>query len=411
MQLTKQRKKSGKAAIDNAIHEAMGTAGTDFQTRDALERLLRHVRSTTALLRPQWGGGRIETGGIQLIVKGLLAVAFHHADWLRFVEDWIPTDNSPVTQFGSLALHLFSRYPVPAFMTSVWFRDRYAESVRQQGWYKHIALGRNIRTADLPIPFTKMMAHHFVQAPHHFTVEAALRWGQICGLGGSEGLARAVAATRLGRSFEHEEFWKTVLQFFVNEPTLDLVHIGPIVDYLNNQRFVPQELLIEEGELDRRGPPQPSLTMKGRTKRSLLRQVEEWHKRLRHRPKAVPVYWKRSDIGEFLYTERDGRVHEPPRKWTIRELLSSGELYQEGLAMQHCVAVYVPACARRASSIWSMRFENEARRYRVMTIEVDMKRRMVCQARHRRNASPSSKARNILNRWARQEGLTISDYL
>jgi hypothetical protein len=74
-----------------------------------------------------------------------------------------------------------------------------------------------------------MMAHHFMLAPDHFTVEAALRFGQVRGLGGSEVLAGAVAATRLGRSFEHDEFWRSVLQFFVNEPTIDPIHIGPIL--------------------------------------------------------------------------------------------------------------------------------------------------------------------------------------
>ena len=160
-------------------------------------------------------------------------------------------------QFGSLALHLFARYPVPAFMTSVWLRGQDAEFVRQRSWYKHIGLGRNIRTADLPLPYTKMMAHRSLQAPDHFTVEMALRWGQVRGLGGSEVLARAVSGTRLGRSFEHEDFWQTVVHFFVNEWSLDLVHVGPIVDYLNDQRFVPQDIFIEEGELGQPGPPQP----------------------------------------------------------------------------------------------------------------------------------------------------------
>ena len=99
--------------------------------------------------------------------------------------------------------------------------------IRHQGWYKHIGLGRNIRTADLPLPYTKRMAHLFLQAPDHFTVEMALRWGQVRGLGGSEVLASAVAATRLGRSFEHEDFWQTVLHFFVNEPMLDPVARRP----------------------------------------------------------------------------------------------------------------------------------------------------------------------------------------
>lgn len=296
-------------------------------------------------------------------------------------------------------------------MTSVWLRDRGDESVRQQGWYKHVGLGRNIRTADLPLPYTKRMAHLFLQAPDHYTVEMALRWGQVRGLGGSDLLASAVAASRLGRSFENEEFWQTVLHFFVNEPKLDPLHVGPIVDYLNDQRFVPQDTFTEEGELGQGGAAQPDLTMKGRTQRSLLRQVEEWHKRLRQRPKATPVHWNRSDIGEFQFVEKEGSDHEPPRIWTIRELLSSGELYREGLAMQHCVGSYVRACAGRTTSIWSMRFDHQMRRHRVMTIEVDLTRRVIWQARRQRNARPSGKAREILERWARQERLAIPEYL
>lgn len=221
----------------------------------------------------------------------------------------------------------------------------------------------------------------------------------------------AVSGTRLGRSFEHEDFWQTVIHFFVNEPSLDLVHVGPIVDYLNDQRFVPQQDFIEEGELGQSEPPQPHLAMKGRTLRSLLRQLEEWHKRLRQRPRAKPVHWERSEIGEFHCIEKDAQDQEPPRTWTIRELLSSGELYREGLAMQHCVAVYLRACTGRASSIWSMKYENRERRHRVMTIEVDMKRRMICQARRKRNARPNGKVRQIMEWWARQERLTIAEYV
>jgi PcfJ-like protein len=79
--------------------------------------------------------------------------------------------------------------------------------------------------------------------------------------------------------------------------------------------------------------------------------------------------------------------------------------------MQHCVASYVRACAGRSSSIWSMRFENPVRRDGVMTIEVDMKNRTICQARRRRNVRPNGKAREILERRARQEKQAIAGYL
>ena len=347
-----QRKNWAKAAIDPVMREAIQVARSHSRTREAFEHLLQHVRKRSSLLRLPRFGGRIETGGILQIIDGLLAIASHQTDWLRSVEDWTPIGANPWPQFASLARHLFEEYPVPAFMTWVWLRGQDTDSVKQQNWYKHIGRGRNIRTAGLPLPYTKRMVHLFLQAPGHFTVEMALRSAQQ-GLGGYEILANAVAATRLGRSFEHEDFWQTVLHFFVNEPMLDAFHVGPIVDYLNNQRFVPQGMLAEEGELGQ-GPPQPNLTMKGRTQRSILRQVEEWHKRLRHPPKVKPIHWKRSDIGEFHCVEKERRDQDLPRTWTIRELLSSGELYREGLAMQHCVVSYVRACAGRVSSIWSM---------------------------------------------------------
>src|SRR5262249_49909715 len=153
-------------------------------------------------------------------------------------------------------------------------------AVQQQEWFVHVGRGQNIRTADLPLPYTKRMAHYFMQAPAGLTVEAALRWGQIHGLGGSERLARAVIGTRLGASFRHDDFWITVLRFFIANPMLDLAHVGPIVDYIEEQRFVSQSVLVAPGVVERGGPAQPNFTMKGRTPTSLLRQVEAWDRTL-----------------------------------------------------------------------------------------------------------------------------------
>jgi hypothetical protein len=270
-------------------------------------------------------------------------------------------------------------------------------------------MGRNIRTADIPLPLTKRMAHEFVRAPDHYAVDMALRWGQVRGLGGSKELARAIVATRLGRSFGQEEFWRTVVHFFVNHPELDFTHVAPIVEYLHGQRFVAEEALVEEGALSV-DPPQPNLSMKGRTPRSLLRQLAEWQARLRRLPRVVESRWSRSGIGEFRRVEPDGS-RPGGSCWTIRELLSSGELYREGLAMRHCVARYAAsyarACARRETSIWSMRWEDSQRRYRVMTIEVHPGTRTILQARCHGDTRSDARRRAVLEQWARQEGLRI----
>jgi hypothetical protein len=153
-------------------------------------------------------------------------------------------------------------------------------------------------------------------------------------------------------------------------------------------------------------PPQPNLSMKGRTPRSLLRQLGEWHAWLRQQERVRSFRWGPSGIGEFRWVESEqGRPGY--RCWTIRELLSSGALHREGAAMRHCVATFARACARRETSIWSMRFEVPGRRYRALTIEVDPRTRTIWQARRHHDAMPTEKHRRILERWARQEGLKI----
>jgi hypothetical protein len=402
MLTARTRKNAANAAIDRAVREALAAAGKVGRTRTSFELLLRRARRSDLFDRGSVGG-RSGATGCGEIIAGLLALASYHKAWMRPVEEWEPFGTSPLPRFSSLAWHLLASYPVPHFMTPVWFEGRSVEARRRQGWYLHIGSGRNIRTADLPLRYTKKMSHEFLQAPDHFTVEAALRWGQVRGLGGLKELALTISATRLGRSFESEDFWATVVHFFVNHPELDLAQVGPVVDYLHHQRFIPEEVFLDDGlrvELD---PAQPNLSMKGRTPRSLLRQVGEWHARLKRPRKSPLLTWRPSGIGECRHVERD--ASEGLRCWTIRELTSSEELRREGEAMRHCVASYAGDCARRETSIWSMRFENDERRFRIMTIEVDLATRTICQARRRGNASPNEKALGVMNLWAEREGL------
>ena len=118
---------------------------------------------------------------------------------------------------------------------------------------------------------------------------------------------------------------------------------------------------------------------------------------------VATLSWKPSGIGAFRHVERED--DEGLRCWTIRELTSGEQLRREGAAMRHCVASYAGSCARRTTSIWSMRFEGGGRRFRVMTIEVDPATRTIRQARRRGNAPPNDKALGVLRRWAGREGL------
>ena len=93
-------------------------------------------------------------------------------------------------------------------------------------------------------------------------------------LGGDARLTEAFVATQLGRAFEHDDFWVTVIRFFIANPLLDRCHVGPIVDYLQHQRFEASVLLVAPGVRERQ--PQPNLSMHGRAADALLRQVKRW---------------------------------------------------------------------------------------------------------------------------------------
>src|SRR5262249_50061155 len=198
----------------------------------------------------------------------------------------------------------------------------------------------------LPLRFTKAMSLLFSQAPDHYTVFAALRWAQVQGLGGNEELARAIIATRLGKTFTDEEFWETVLHFFINHPRLDLAHVGPIVDFLQAQKFTVTEGVSVDGVLGPQPPPQPGYTMKGRTVASVLRQVEEWHRLLGCDAYRPELSWRPSPFKEFKLIG-GSEVLRNMRVWTIRELLTSRELFLEGRVMRHCVATYAVQCAKK----------------------------------------------------------------
>lgn len=401
------RKHSAHSAIDRAVRAALASKdGRHPRIASSFHRLLRHVRRRSALLRSTRAEARIDAAELSRIVEGLLALASHDLIWIREPEAWEPDVGNPYPQFSSLASHLLAAYTVPTFMTSVWFKGQDAGARRQQGWFAHMGQGRNIRTAELPLPLTKRMAHHFLLAPDHLTVEQALRWGQTRGLGGSKPLALAVAASRLGQSFGAEEFWGTVVQFFANHPDLDVTQVALIVDYLHHQKFVADEVLVDEGAFLGMGPAQPNLSMKGRTPRSLLRLVREWRAGLTAPKQRVGVDWQPSGIGGLRYVEREAA--EGLRCWTIRELVCGEALRQEGAAMRHCVASYAGACARRQTSIWSLRFEDGERRFRVMTIEVNPITRTIRQARRHRNAPPNAKALGITKLWAEREGLRLA---
>jgi hypothetical protein len=380
----------------------------DKEQRDALRRLVTICSGRLDLLSSRGVVGGLGQSDENTWLGGLVAVARLHSHWIRPLEEWTTRTKNDRRRFASLVRHLFAIWPVPTFMDTAWFKRDTDGGGRQQRWFVHLGAGQNIRTADVPIELTKRMAHHFMSAQEYLSIEAALRWGQISGLGGYARLFEAVVGTRLGTHFDNDDFWITVLRFFVANPMLDPAQIGPIVDYIHHQRFEPEER-IGVVAAQAAAPAQPQFSMKGRTAASLLRQVETWHRQLA-RSAQYPIEWRPCGIPSFAFVEGSERS-QSNKRWTIREILSSKALTEEGRAMRHCVGSYARSCAKGACSIWSLQVKDRDGARRVLTVEVRLPGKLICQARGKFNVRASEKELQVLQRWASQAALQIATYL
>ena len=341
-------------------------------------------------------------------IDGVAALARHS-------EDWVPPSHNPRKQFHHLACHLLAPYDVPTFMDAAFFTSQMPEAGLHQAWFKYIGSGKNIRTADLPVALNKKSAHCFLAAPADLSIAHALRWGQVLGQGGSPALARAVIGTRLGQSFENEDFWSTAILFFVNNPMLDPAHVGPIVDFIYDQKYVPQQIVLPGGGVEQRPPAQPNFSMKSRSIPKLLRQVDEWHEALARqvlppdaeaepdraggkKSRVRPVSWGASSIGEFEQKQEDKQLGET-LTWSIKELLSQPRTGGRGPRNGPLVYTYAKSCRNGSTSIWSLGVEDgKGHRHRILTIAVDPRTRAITQIRGRYNVLPSAKSKKNLER-------------
>lgn len=388
----------GELASDDLVTDVAREIFTGFEgaeNRDQLLQVLQQMEGRSKLLKSTRH------------VKGLVALSKEREKWIKPLEEWQPDTHNPDRQFSSLARHLWACYDVPLFMDSAWFHNNRT----QQEWFMHIGSGNNIRTAaNLPVPLTKMMAHYFLEAPESYSINAAFRWAQVHGLGGNQNLADALLETRIVNDFRENDFWLSVLRFFIRNPMLDTVHVNPIIDYIWNRKYENRIVFVDAGVAEELGPEQPNFTMRGRSVDALLTAVEEWHKKLGREAKSGNLQWKKSPYEHFSFVEgsKQGRNM---KVWRIRELLNGAELVSEGRAMQHCVASYARSCHNGTCAIWTMDAETEEGMEKLLTLEINNAEKQIRQVRGKRNRRPTEKEKEIIQRWATREGLGMASYI
>ncbi|QDU47429.1 hypothetical protein Mal52_59600 [Symmachiella dynata] len=398
-------RRSSKVWLDRLIRKS-----ADCSPRHARSywQIIDAVRRSSDLLRPAsvWGSSSGEQAA--RVVTACARIALHsddwHADqWERSPEQWRPPCGSAHEQLSSLVHHLFDRYPVPSFLTNVWWAD--GEESWPRELYLHLARGAGIRSFQLPFefPLTKPVARWFAEAPDGLSPFAALRWSQVRALGGDDRLACLIAKDTLLRAPTVDDaYWESVLRFLVRNMPICRDEIQSIIRFIFEQRFRPAELIWGHGGGP--APLQPDFSLRGRSLMSLRRHMANWRDevQLQLLLPGAKKFWEPTNIGDFHCIQNDAI-------WTIRELLTDRDLYIDGENMRHCVATYIKACSRRKTSIWSMRVRRGDVRRRVLTIEVRPRSKLVWQAQGKRNTDPTPDAMQILRQWAAQEQLDLSE--
>jgi hypothetical protein len=403
---TTKRNDDAAARIDADIKSVRNYFYLRPERLAAFDALVAILRSRTSLLRPAPGPARPGWIAAVFLTNRLRSLAERQNQWLRSPHGWLPVGASLRLEFRSLATHLLARYQVPAFMDSVWDLPPGPDAFPQQVWWIRLARGASFRDLNLPLAFTRRMEHFTRQSPDHYTALEALRYGESLALGGNIRLAREIAASRLGRKIEHSAFWRTVLLFFVNHPDMGLNWVVPIVDFVQANKFTGEPIVTAHGTGHRRAP-WPDFSIKGRTLASMMRLVREWHGDMTSKNPRDSFSWAASNIQGFRFIEACDQP-ERQREWTIRELLTSPDLYLEGRALRHCVFTYAPKCRRGESTIWSLRLRTDQHEKRIATIEVNPRKGEIIQTRAKANSYASERSQEIIRRWADAAGLQIN---
>jgi hypothetical protein len=342
--------------------------------------------------------------------------------WIRSYTEWKPKSYNADRQFSSYLRHLFARYEVPLFLNALWDERRApvqavpntlsALDNHKGEWFIHVGQGQNIYTAPGFIkkyPMTKKMTHLFMQAPNTYTLDMAFRYAQVMSIGGSRRVVEALFPTKMMNTVisHREEFYMSLMKFFVANPMLDSAHYGPIIDYIWYCKYDSHQEYQPNGLVKTVPPEQPNFSMNGRNADTLLNQVEAWHKKLGKEKKGA-LCWDHSRFHDYELFEGEGKNRKTYR---IIELLSAKELSSEGKHMRHCVSSYSGSCAHGSVSIWSLSLEADSNVVKMVTIEVRNANRVVCQIRGQMNRSANQKEMAIIKRWAAREGLSVTSYI
>lgn len=137
-------------------------------------------------------------------------------------------------------------------------------------------------------------------------------------------------------------------------------------------------------------------SLKDRTLKSVQKQMEIWHKNLKlEQYSRYPQTWNSTTYINNFEIDFEGKTY------TISEILSAEELYQEGKELNHCVLSYIENIHNEKCTIWSLKENGK----RSVTIELNVK--FLKQCRGYKNRYVTNFESSIIKKWTDKENITV----
>ncbi|WP_293368134.1 PcfJ domain-containing protein [Nevskia sp.] len=282
-------------------------------------------------------------------------------------------------------VHLFVRYPVPAFLYAAIEDSNNELPLKWLVWFLVFAQGGSLRRIARPcgwqIPNRLPAYLPFTAEP--MSPAAAIVFAEARSLGCSEELARCFSRHRGYLDDPTEPGRCHLLTTFRQETAIWLAgHAEALTDRDIERVLDWARHRYTEGN---RGDQSP-FSWRGRQLRPVLAASEQYRHALRSRHENLR--WP-GHGWDWQF------VDENRSCWTFTELLSGVALFDDGQAMRHCVGGYGPRCQSGASAIVSIRRDGE----RCLTVELAPRGLRIAQVHGVCNRNASADERKIVEAW------------
>lgn len=359
---------------------------------------LEHVRRALTAVGAVRPCGEITLGEKDYLTR-LLALFSNYRS--RRISAWRATSEDSREVVFSLARHLFCQYPAPAWLAAVWGASSTAQIVEIQRslkwacWFVCMGGGGSVRRLAKLMGFriTERTVAHLHEAPDHLMPELACMWAEAVGVSGKKRVANWLIRHQgyhidptvfpCGKkALEFAQFWLRTVQWFgryehelTDEQAAELLEWGWF-------KF--------EDSLRMEGAP---FSWSGRKPRKCLEEAPAYLQKAfrslggeaNKRWEAVGVSW------DFAETDSG----EASKMWRFEELTQSSELWDEGVAMRHCVAKYDGKCSDGTTVVVSLRCDG----MRALTIELIGNGLTLGQVKGRFNREATAVETQVIQRW------------